>query len=349
MSKPAASKLWSIQYLRALAAIWVVLFHQLNHHSWIFRIGSHGVDIFFVISGFIMVAMTDGRGIGPARFLLDRVARIVPIYWLATALCFVAAAAGWHFYAASARPDLLIRSLLFVPAINDGGMAWPTLFLGWTLNYEMFFYALFALSLFAHERLRLPLLGAAFAGLVLLGAATRPPDAILRTYTSPLLLEFLAGAVLGKQFGADLRRRSWPATLGSIAALLVASGLMAAILPGLSVAPFAIVLVAGGLLAERCGLVPKIRLLKLLGDASFAIYLFQQFAFEAVRATFGALSAAMVDGLSCRLVSVALAIMLGVALFRFLERPLTRTARAALFRLTHIPARLRDRHAPSLP
>ena len=78
-----------IQYLRGIAAILVVWFHatiQVDGVSTYFSssFGASGVDLFFVISGFIMVVTTAGKDVTPQRFFVLRIIRVVPLYWLAT-------------------------------------------------------------------------------------------------------------------------------------------------------------------------------------------------------------------------------------------------------------------------
>ena len=131
----------SVQALRALAALLVVF-----EHVDMAKVGAFGVDIFFVISGFVIayVSRTDT----PARFMLKRLFRIIPLYWSATVLVFlVACLAPWALKSTTNDLGDLIKSLLFIPYMKDSGAVQPVLFLGWTLNYEMFFYAIFAVSM----------------------------------------------------------------------------------------------------------------------------------------------------------------------------------------------------------
>src|ERR1700730_5914930 len=134
--------IFNIQSLRALAALSVAYFH--TDFGGI-RFGSFGVDVFFVISGFIMaqICQTDS-----SHFFLRRLVRIVPLYWALTLLIFgLAKFAPWLVYRAPADWADLARSLFFVPYQNKSGLVQPELFLGWTLNYEMFFYVNVALAL----------------------------------------------------------------------------------------------------------------------------------------------------------------------------------------------------------
>jgi len=147
----------NIQVLRAVAALMVVCDHILFdwHHShgntfphWFnTTVGSAGVDLFFVISGFIMFETTRGRDTSPVSFLAKRLIRIAPLYWL---LVIVLAAKSYEHNPSHFDWEWLVQSLLFLPHV-EGDMAgarfpsayFPILFVGWTLIFEMFFYAIF--------------------------------------------------------------------------------------------------------------------------------------------------------------------------------------------------------------
>ena len=110
--------------------------------------GLAGVDMFFVLSGFIMVAVA-GRNIGPIRFLWRRAARIYPTYWLVSlAVLALAIVAPALVDSSVIAPISLWRSFLLVP-----GETVPLLAVGWTLVHEMYFYLVFAIFL----ALRLPI------------------------------------------------------------------------------------------------------------------------------------------------------------------------------------------------
>ena len=108
------------------------------------------MQIFFVISGFIMVMTTMRRPITPAAFLQHRIIRVVPTYWILTSVATVLLMAGLHILGqGGVAPVQLLKSLAFVPDFTaEASMRLPVLFVGWTLNYEMMFYVLFALCLF---------------------------------------------------------------------------------------------------------------------------------------------------------------------------------------------------------
>src|SRR5262245_21275262 len=136
--------LLSIQILRAAAALGVVLAHIFPSAV----IGTAGVDLFFVISGFIMVYASDRlfeRRDAPRIFFLRRLARIVPLYWAVTAvLVAYPLLAGVDLAAVSLSPGVILGSFLFFPVPRPDGSLLPVHFLGWTLDYEMFFYVVFA-------------------------------------------------------------------------------------------------------------------------------------------------------------------------------------------------------------
>jgi exopolysaccharide production protein ExoZ len=71
---------WSLQYIRAIAALSIVLFHILEGTSHKWPIGAKGVDVFFVLSGFLMFSITERRHLSPLKFLYNRLTRIAPTY-----------------------------------------------------------------------------------------------------------------------------------------------------------------------------------------------------------------------------------------------------------------------------
>ncbi len=118
--------------------------------------GSLGVDIFFVLSGFIMAFSMTRRQNTATRFALDRITRIVPAYWLATiVLLIVLSQYNWDgiaFLQGTSWRDLLY-SFLFIPHQHVSGLGvFPVLTVGWTLNFEMFFYLLLAIGLLINNR-----------------------------------------------------------------------------------------------------------------------------------------------------------------------------------------------------
>ena len=139
--------LLGLQILRFVAAMAVVLFHMGSDYQIRFGLdanpfayGAFGVDIFFVLSGFI-IAMTTDPSRGAWYFYRKRLIRIVPIYWLLTfGVVAIGIAAPTLLNSTEVSFEAVIKSLLFIAYERPSGELQPLLFLGWTLNYEMFFY-----------------------------------------------------------------------------------------------------------------------------------------------------------------------------------------------------------------
>jgi exopolysaccharide production protein ExoZ len=303
------SQISSIQYLRALGALGVVASHA-DHSA---LIGQSGVDLFFVISGFIIWSVADRRPSSPIAFLWHRAARVVPLYWVAT----LAMAAHQR-----AAPEAVIKSLLFIPYFGAGGQIWPVLVQGWTLNYEMFFYILMAVVLPLPRKLALTLLASSIGVLGLAHILAPADNPILLTYTNPLALEFLAGVGL-----AEIWRRQRLPTAGAATALVLAAVLMLW-LPGWDYTPQTwrfvawglpmAMIVAAALSLEKAGRIPNLPPLVTLGDASFSIYLCHPFLISSATASVAAY------GMSARVVAaVVVSSLVGVLSSRLFERPAT--------------------------
>ena len=181
------SQLDQIQLLRGIAAFSILIAHT----PYIQR-GHFGVDLFFIISGFIMTYVTENTHKG---FLRKRAVRVVPLYWLGTIGLYVIAvvAPGLLNTATDSVVDLL-RSLFFIPYFN-GRTVEPLLRLGWTLNYEVFFYLLFFLACLICRRRRVIIASTLIFLLVFLGFALDSGGILTDFYTDPILLEFIFGMV----------------------------------------------------------------------------------------------------------------------------------------------------------
>jgi exopolysaccharide production protein ExoZ len=198
---------YGIQFLRGVAAIMVVIFHSglelqtkvgTNVRSFT-TVGAAGVDIFFVISGFIMIQTTAAQRFSASSFLYRRFARIVPLYWALTltfGLLVLLAPAGMF----SCRLDTwnFVSSFLFIPTFDYKGEIAPALNQGWTLVYEIFFYLCLTASSVIAFRQRLWVLALGLGALVTLGSQVPYASPAYLTYTNPLLLEFLFGCVIGE-------------------------------------------------------------------------------------------------------------------------------------------------------
>jgi exopolysaccharide production protein ExoZ len=354
------NKLAAIQMLRAIAAVLVVLAHAIERQAqwqqtdqWVTETarlaGAIGVWIFFIISGFIMsYTYYDKFGVAGAagRFVASRIVRIVPIYWLATALEVVLRLR----HGTEVDVHKLICSLFFIPiAVEPGPMAAmrPILGVGWTLNYEMMFYACFASVLFLPRRRGLTVLLLGVAGLVLTGtffkplSDTRDPTSLMTFVSAPIVLLFGAGVLIGtaarQHAGGSTVRRSGLLLTALVAALtapLVVFAIFGGAYPA-AIAWLAVFWIVCAICVVLCVIVRTddagrfSQALVRLGDASYSLYLFHFFAILATEKLWWLLVGR--SGASAFvLVCVAAAIVAAALINRFIETPMTDRLRRSL-------------------
>jgi exopolysaccharide production protein ExoZ len=316
------NRLYGIQYLRALAALAVVVFHAAERTGGHFAIGAAGVDVFFVISGFIMWVISHRRPTTPARFMRDRLERIAPVYWIATGVMVAGGLAGL-FPNMKLTLGHVFGSMFFVPHRSpSNGEIWPVLVQGWTLNYEMFFYAVFAGCLLLPSRMRLAALASIFIGLAGFGLTRSSDNPVFTTYTDPIILEFLIGALIGKLW---LEGRIPSPTAG---AALIAVALLGFTFVGvtyigfgpLAFGPLAAALLIGVLALEKSGAVRHVRPLTYLGDSSYSIYLWHTMAISVVAKLAPLLA---IPAAPAMILAVLAGVAVGIGAYEMLERPLT--------------------------
>lgn len=318
----ALARLLSLQYLRAFSAFGVVAFHAQGFtYGRALVIGSAGVDVFFVVSGFVMWTVTAYRPQTPADFLLNRIVRIVPMYWFVT-LSFIFAAILFPtlFPRLVLSASHTLASLFFIPMRSPSNHEiWPVVVPGWTLNYEMFFYAIFALALFLENTKRLPFVAAAFLALTLVGRIYTGNSPPMIFYTDPIMLEFPAGILLGRMFEQDrLPQLRWGyiSLAAGLLLFLVSAGLEIES-PRVAVWGIpALLLVAGAVIIEKNRNVPLAPALAVLGDASYSIYLTHTLTISAI-----AKFKAYFTPASFFVASLVLSALIGVSAWRLLERP----------------------------
>ena len=203
-----------LQVLRGIAALLVVVNHAVSeaeNRDFLktnidIDFGGFGVDIFFVISGFIMVYSnvgSFGRLSSNSNFLIRRIIRIVPLYWLVSTMFLVT------LKAAGEDPGLglpyIVASYLFIPFPEpQDGADFPFYFLGWTLEFEMFFYLCFSVALIWRRSVGvLGLCGFMVAYLTFGSVLTFPPP--FDYWVSSQLLEFVAGCLVAEVYVRGLR------------------------------------------------------------------------------------------------------------------------------------------------
>ena len=179
----------SIQTLRGIAALFVVL-----EHVRFLNCGAFGVDIFFCVSGFMIMFSTHKSTEG---FLRKRLIRIVPLYYLMTIGTFgLLLLFPSMFEQTTANPMFLIKSLLFIPFKISGDVIQPLMRIGWTVNCEMFFYLLFFIAFHISKKYRGLICSALFGIIVLLAQLLPVNWAPLTFYGSPVMLEFILGILI---------------------------------------------------------------------------------------------------------------------------------------------------------
>jgi len=200
-------KLSSVQYLRACAALLVLVTHSFSyqvgdHAPFVGLTGHLGVMLFFVISGFIMVYISGEAPFSALTFLKRRAIRIVPLYWLFTIFAALLAALLPNLFQRTifTWPHFLESLLFIVHEAPKTGSLSPLLSLGWTLNYEVYFYIAFAMVAFLHVGPRVILLSILFIGAWLVGLLAPPTNPVLQFYLHPAPLAFAAGTWIGWLF-----------------------------------------------------------------------------------------------------------------------------------------------------
>jgi exopolysaccharide production protein ExoZ len=244
-------KLQAIQALRGIAALLVVVYHaralelaglaridsaEPGLIGGLFASGFAGVDLFFVISGFIMVWVTRNGASGPlasADFMFARVTRIYPVWWAAAALGLLYMvltggvalidSSGSAIKASAPEFQYILKSFLLVPQAD-----YPVLLIGWTLIHEVYFYVVFALILLLPQRFMpyaLLVWGIAITGASLAGMPAPIAHNLVTLAVHPMTMEFIFGAGVGIMVTSGFIWRAGVVTLVATLWLLAALGL----------------------------------------------------------------------------------------------------------------------------
>lgn len=350
----------NLQILRFVAAALVLISHVQHealkgtfldisaYHPWTAVYFAGGVDIFFVISGFIMYAIASGdfgRKGAAREFLLRRIVRIVPPYWLfTTAMIAAAYVFSDHVTHSALEPAHIAASYAFFPYDNPYGGAYPILMLGWTLNYEFYFYVVFGTALLFRKSLGLPLVFAFIGIPAAFGMALMVDRMPFKFWSEPIVFEFLFGMLLAMLRERGLRLPRVGAALAvaaGVAAMWITmrAGIAAhywnyrALWMGLP----ALTVCGGVVLLREHGAAQgwAMRGLVLLGDASYSIYLSHPFALNAVALLWR--RTGWHDPWIYVAAATAASLAAGVTVHLLLEKPMTRYLNRLVARRAPVP------------
>lgn len=326
----------SIQCLRFIAALMVVFLHstfytneRLDPSIGLYNSGANGVPLFFVISGFVMVLSSQNlisNNSGWKIFAIKRIVRIVPIYWIITSLKLLVMLVSINLVLHSQLDwGYILKSYFFIPAYNKvDGRIEPLLGVGWTLNFEMFFYLIFTLSLLFKFN------SVWFAGLILailsvLSIFKTPDWPAVGFYASPIILDFLFGMIAGQLVlkGKQLSK--------NMSVLFIIAGLSILFLPlykyfsflnnvySLGVTSFLVIYGCVSLERQVKIFVPGFVLF--FGTASYSLYLVHSIIAPlapTLLKRFG-----LMWPIASILISIILALIAGALSYFFLERPIS--------------------------
>ena len=336
----------SVQILRALAALVVVSVHIPTEVQYgmgwgealpLFLNGGAAADLFFVISGFVIVYSSEGmfgqKG-APRVFFLRRLARTVPLYWLTSALILATILVSYRDISLAAHSiGSIIGSFAFVLYPRPNGAAFPLNPVGWTMPFEMFFYVAFAVAILLSRARAVLAVTLFFVGLAVIGFIVPMPFPFAG-WCDPLSLDF--AFVMGL---ALAYRAGWRMPL-PVSVLCVVAALAAYVASGFNGGPHvawrvlewgvpSAVLLAGFVLSgARPNVGPVGRAFAFLGDASYSLYLIHPLVLPVPRRILRHFVDIPQSPWLFGAALMAAAIVAAIACYLVFERPLTR----ALFR-----------------
>ncbi|WP_439851476.1 acyltransferase family protein [Pseudomonas syringae] len=344
-------RLYSLQGLRGVAVLGVVLFHMMSVESKfsggdillppLLDFFQLGVDLFFVISGFVMVIVSRGRfqsSVEVQRFLFNRLSRIYPTYWLYFFITLAVYLVQPGMVNSGHGSSNLLMSFLLLP--NDKVLL---VMVAWSLLFELWFYVVFSGLLLFRERLLPSLLGIWALVIIVFNALADWQDysSALKIILHPYSLEFIIGAALALFFYGRHSAR--------LPTLAVYALLGAGLLPGIALIGYyrlydsqglARMLLVGsvfGVLVLTLALLERRKRLSVpgalvvVGDMSYTVYLSHLLVLGVIGRIWslvGAWPESYLDNLLFALLMMAAAICYGWVGYRCFEKPVLDRANA---------------------
>ncbi|MBP2155771.1 acyltransferase family protein [Erwinia rhapontici] len=314
----------SLQALRFYAAFAIVIYHACRQHgietgsNFINKLFTHqlafGVDIFFVISGYVIFSSYTNKPKGALYFIIDRIIRIAPMYWFTTIIFTAMLYINFDIYPLSDISfDGILKSLLFIPSKNLQGIYLPVHSVGWSLNMEVAFYALMSISIVLFsKRIEIPLIILVSLLYVISGSFD-----FMSFYHNGIVFEFLLGVLVAVITKSKLRKPTlskkylWIIVSLCVIAMMLLSDKYRFIYWGIP--SFLIVLCLVYSEVE----IKTSDLMMFLGASSYSLYLIHRIVISSMLWIFGNSGNAIVFIASSVLLSVAVAALT----YLYVERP----------------------------
>lgn len=201
------SKIYNIQALRGIAVLLVVLYHiiavEKKYNSEfiilpdVFKLGTIGVDIFFIISGFIMVIVTSNyhKNFNKyLKFMYSRLSRIYPLYWFFSLLIVPVLFLKPEWVNSSQVGEVdLVSSFLLYPTESK-----PLIMVAWSLIHEIYFYIVYGILLLFFRRTQIVIFSVLWFVLIVgLNVFFDFENSLILLISHPLTIEFIIGLLLG--------------------------------------------------------------------------------------------------------------------------------------------------------
>ncbi|MGR3317353.1 MAG: acyltransferase family protein [Candidatus Anammoxibacter sp.] len=340
-------KIENIQAIRGIATLFVVFYHIMETEQRFaysntilpvfLKICASGVDLFFIVSGFVIVAVTRGKFqcFGETlQFLYNRATRVYSLYWIYTGLLMVFFLLPPEMFSRSREDVNILKSFLLLPQANV-----PLLVVAWTIVHEMYFYGAFAILLMLPEKHFIKLLAVwsflvIAASVIFQGTSNSNFDATMHIISHPLTMEFIAGCLIAKMIYAGIRAYGLTSLIIGIFLLAVNHLLVTDMTMerwdrlffyGLPSALIVYGVIAIELESET--MAPKF--LRYLGDASYSIYLSHYLILPVIGRIWIAIverthidNSGYADNILAVSVMVLTVLAVGIGSYRFIETPM---------------------------